>query len=172
MAEPKSLMSRETSKHSIMKKLLFFVALISLSALAGAQVSSNALGARLYGGDTFSAAELSYQKGLNERNRFELDASFAFRNDFNRFALVGIYQWHWNIAGGFNWYAGPGASLAYDNFESSTYVNVGLGGQIGIEYKFRDFPMHVSLDTRPIWDFLGEVHGLGWGAALGLRFTW
>jgi len=155
-----------------MKKLLFFAALISLSALAGAQVSSNALGARLYGGDTFSAAELSYQKGLNERNRFELDASFGFRNDFSRFALVGIYQWHWNIVGGFNWYVGPGASLAYDNFESSTYVNIGFGGQIGIEYKFRDFPMHVSLDTRPIWDFLGEVNGLGWGAALGLRFTW
>jgi hypothetical protein len=45
-----------------MKKLLIFVALISLGAVAAAQVQPNALGARLYGGDTYSGAELSYQK--------------------------------------------------------------------------------------------------------------
>lgn len=155
-----------------MKKLLFVVALIGLSAVAGAQVSSNALGARLYGGDTYSGAELSYQKGLNDRNRLELDASFGFRQDFTRLALIGIYHWNWNIAGGFNWYVGPGATVAYDNFDGSTYVNVGVGGQIGIEYKFRDLPVLISLDSRPMWDFLGDVNGLGWGGALGIRFTW
>jgi hypothetical protein len=51
-------------------------------------------------------------------------------------------------------------------------VNVGVGGQIGIEYKFRDLPIQVSLDARPMWDFLGDVNGLGWGGALGLRYTW
>jgi len=155
-----------------MKKLLFIVALISLGAVAGAQVLPNALGARLYGGDTYSGAELSYQKGLNDRNRLELDASFGFKSDFKRFALIGIYHWDWRIAGGFNWYIGPGASLAYDNFDENTYVNIGVGGQIGIEYKFRDLPVLVSLDSRPMWDFLGDVSGLGVGAALGIRFTW
>jgi hypothetical protein len=154
-----------------MKKLLFVVVLTGLSAVAGAQVSSNALGGRLYGGDAYSGAELSYQKGLNDRNRLELDASFGFKQDFTRLALVGIYHWNWNIAGGFNWYVGPGATVAYDNFDGNTYVNVGVGGQIGIEYKFRDLPVLVSLDSRPIWDFLGDVNGLGWGAALGIRFT-
>jgi len=155
-----------------MKKLLFVVALIGLTAVAGAQVSSNALGARLYGGDTYSGAELSYQKGLNDRNRLELDASFGFKTDFTRVALVGIYHWDWNIAGGFNWYVGPGASISFDNFDSNSYVNVGVGGQIGIEYKFRDLPVLISLDSRPMWDFLGDVNRLGWGAALGIRFTW
>lgn len=155
-----------------MKKLLFIVALISLGAVAGAQVLPNALGARFYGGDTYSGAELSYQKGLNDRNRLELDASFGFKSDFTRFALIGIYHWDWHIAGGFNWYIGPGASLAYDNFDENTYVNIGVGGQIGIEYKFRDLPVLVSLDSRPMWDFLGDVNGLGVGAALGIRFTW
>jgi hypothetical protein len=155
-----------------MKKLLFIAALISLSIVAGAQVSPHALGARLYGGDYYSGAELSYQKGLNERNRLELDASFGHRSDFTRFALVGIYHWDWRIAGGFSWYVGPGASVSYDNYDASTYVNIGVGGQIGIEYKFRDLPVLISLDSRPLWDFLGEVNGLGWGAALGFRFTW
>jgi hypothetical protein len=155
-----------------MKKLLFFFALISIGSVAGAQMSSNALGVRLYGGDNFNGAELSFQKGLNHRNRLELDASFGFKSDNTRIALVAIYHWDWHIVGRFNWYLGPGAMVSYDKFEGNSYVNVGLGGQIGIEYNFRDLPLLVSLDGRPMWDFLGDVNGLGWGAALGLRYTW
>jgi hypothetical protein len=155
-----------------MKRLLLFIAVISIGVLASAQISSKALGARLYGGDNFSGAELSFQKGLNDRNRLELDASFGFRSDNSRVALFGIYHWVWNLAGGFNWYIGPGASLMYDSYDNDSYVNVGVGGQIGIEYNFRDLPILVSLDARPMWDFLGDVNGLGWGGALGLRYTW
>jgi len=155
-----------------MKKLFLFFALISLGAIATAQISSNALGGRLYGGDTFSGAEISYQKGLNDRNRLELDGSFGFRKDFTRISLVGIYHWDWKIVGGFRWYVGPGVSISYDNFENNSYINIGLGGQIGIEYKFKDLPLLISLDSRPMWDFLGDVNGLGWGAALGIRYTW
>lgn len=155
-----------------MKKLIIFFALISIGVVASAQISSHALGARLYGGDDFNGAEISYQKGLNDRNRFELDGSFGFRSGNNRLALIGIYQWNWHIVGGFNWFAGPGASLSFDNYEDNSYLNIGIGGQIGIEYNFRDFPLLVSLDVRPMWDFLGDVHGLGYGAALGLRYTW
>jgi hypothetical protein len=156
----------------IMKKLLLILALVSMGVITSGQVSSHALGARLYGGDTYNGAELSYQKGLNERNRLELDASFGFKSDNNRIALVGIYHWDWHIIGGFNWYLGPGAMVSYDNYEGSSYVNIGLGGQIGIEYNFRGLPLLISLDGRPMWDFLGDVNGLGWGAALGFRFTW
>lgn len=155
-----------------MKRLFLFIALIGIGALAGAQVSPHGLGVRLYGGDAFSGAELSFQKGLNERNRLELDASFGFRSDNTRIALYGIYHWDWKIVGGFNWYLGPGMSVMYDSFDGNEYVNVGVGGQIGIEYNFRDLPILVSLDARPMWDFLGDVNGLGWGGALGLRYTW
>ncbi len=155
-----------------MKRLLLFIAVISIGVLASAQISSKALGARIYGGDNFSGAELSFQKGLNDRNRLELDASFGFNSDNSRVALFGIYHWVWNLAGGFNWYMGPGASLMYDSYDNNSYVNVGVGGQIGIEYNFRDLPILVSLDARPMWDFLGDVNGLGWGGALGLRYTW
>ena len=155
-----------------MKKLLLFFALISIGVIAAAQVNPYALGARIYGGDNFNGAELSFQKGLNNRNRLELDASFGFKNDNTRLALIAIYHWDWHLLGGFSWYLGPGASVSFDSYEDNSSVNIGLGGQIGIEYNFRDLPFLVSLDTRPIWDFLGDVNGLGWGGALGLRFTW
>lgn len=152
--------------------MLLLVALVSFGAVAAAQVNPYALGARLYGGGDFSGAELSFQKGLNDRNRLELDASFGFNSGNSRIAVFGIYHWVWKIVGGFNWYLGPGMSVMYDTFESNSYVNVGVGGQIGIEYDFRDLPITVSLDARPMWDFLGDVNGLGWGSALGIRFTW
>ncbi|HUW91646.1 MAG TPA: hypothetical protein VMV74_00665 [Bacteroidales bacterium] len=114
-----------------MKRLLLFIAMIGIGAVAGAQVSSNALGVRLYGGDNFNGAELSFQKGLNDRNRLELDASFRFKSDNTRVALYGIYHWDWKIVGGFNWYIGPGASVRYDSFDGSNFVNVGVGGQTG-----------------------------------------
>ncbi|MFO7852640.1 MAG: hypothetical protein ACQERS_10420 [Bacteroidota bacterium] len=155
-----------------MKKLVLFLVIIVTGTIAAAQVNSYALGVRVYGGDNFNGAELSFQKGLNEKNRLELDASFGYGGDINRLALIGMYHWNWNLLGRFNWYLGPGASLAIDNYDNTSTINIGLGGQIGIEYDFKDLPILVSLDSRPIWDFLGEVNGLGWGGALGLRFTW
>jgi hypothetical protein len=162
----------ETIKSIIMKKLFLLLALISFGAIAGAQVNPYALGARIYGGGDFNGVELSFQKGLNDRNRLELDASFGFKSDNTRVALFSMYHWDWHIIGGFNWYMGPGASVMYDKFDGIGYVNVGLGGQIGIEYNFKDLPIMVSLDARPMWDFLGKVNGLGWGSALSFRFRW
>jgi hypothetical protein len=159
-------------KLSDMKKILLSLALIGIGALAAAQPAPYALGVRFYGGDNFNGAELSFQKGLNYRNRLELDASFGLKSDNTRIALVAIYHWDWHLVGGFSWYLGPGAMVSYDSFEGSSFVNVGLGGQIGIEYNFRGLPLLVSLDGRPMWDFLGDINGLGWGAALGLRYAW
>jgi len=77
-----------------------------------------------------------------------------------------------NLPGRFAWFAGPGASISYDSYNDNRYVNIGVGGQIGIEYNFMGIPLMVSLDARPIWDFPGDVNGLGWGTALGIRYTW
>ena len=41
-------------------------------------------------------------------------------------------------------YVGPGASISYDNFSENTYVNIGVGGQIGI-----DAPEPRNNGTRP-----------------------
>ncbi len=68
---------------------------------------------------------------------------------------------------------GVGVGL-YTYDDADGYFNIGLGGQIGIEYNLNthDIPLMVSLDARPMWDFLGSNAGFGWGAALGIRYTW
>jgi len=83
-------------------------------------------------------------------------------------SLAAIYQWHWCIDGGFGCYAGPGAmaSLTFDDPQ----LGIGVGGQLGIDYQF-DIPIQISLDIRPMWNFLGYVHGINWGASFGIRYA-
>ena len=46
---------------------------------------------------------------------------------------------------------------------------IAVGGQIGIDYEL-PIPLQLSLDARPMWNFLGAYNGFGWGACLGIRY--
>ena len=162
-----------------MKKIIFSaMMLIALAFTAQAQeISKNALGLRLGDNDGFGG-ELSYQRKLSKNNRLELDLGFRNNDNYDAFKLVGLYQWVWNIDGGFNWYAGLGAgigSYSYNNFPGSKYDGNGTfllaAGDIGIEYVF-DFPLQISLDLRPELYFGDEFRDDKFGPdiALGLRY--
>ncbi|NLA24387.1 MAG: hypothetical protein GX879_05415 [Bacteroidales bacterium] len=157
-----------------MRKLLFTLAVVFAGYFASqAQVNPHAIGARL-GGGSFYGAELSYQHGLGTANRLELDLGWGGGSEHSRMFLSGIFHWNWNIVEGLNWYVGPGASLGYYSYKNSnSSIGVALGGQIGLEYDFNTLgaPLLLSLDVRPMWDFLGDARGFGWGTALGVRYT-
>jgi hypothetical protein len=165
-----------------MKKIILSAfMLIGLAFSTQAQdISKNALGLR-FGDNGGFGGELSYQRALSSNNRLELDLGWRNRSNFNNNAyddnaikLTGLYQWVWNIDGGFNWYAGVGGGLgsySYDNNNTSyndTFVFA--AGDIGIEYNF-DIPLLISLDFRP------EIGGNGYynnnygsDIALALRY--
>ena len=164
-----------------MKKIILIaIAFIGGSALMNAQdISENAIGLRLGDSDGFGA-EVSYQRALGTDNRLELDLGIRNGNNYDGFKLAGIYQWVWNIDGGFNWYAGPAAGLASYSYdyridnerfdESETFVFI--GGQIGIEYNF-DIPLMLSLDFRPEFGLGNDRFDnadLDFDIALGVRY--
>ena len=159
-----------------MKRILISsIVMLSLSYCAIAQVNPHAIGLRFGGNGDINGAEISYQHGFSDRNRLELDLGFGSNVHHNRVFLAGIYHWDWNITEGLNWYVGPGAAIGFYSYDNSDdYLNIGLGGQIGLEYDFNtlDVPLLLSLDIRPMWDFLGDNSGFGWGAALGIRYIW
>lgn len=143
-----------------MKKLfLLAVAVIGFTAISSAQdIADNAIGLRLGDSDGFGA-EVSYQRAVGgDNNRLEFDLGIRNGKNYDGFKLVGLYQWVWNIDGGFNWYVGPGVGLASysynykDNngnkFNDNNYTFGFLAGDIGIEYNF-DIPLMISLDFRP-----------------------
>jgi hypothetical protein len=170
------------------------VTVVCLSFAANAEMSPSAIGLRM-GGGSLLGAEVNYQTALGA-NRLEIGASYssesqsAFGVNYSThyFGAAAAYQWHWNIDGGFNWYAGPGAAAGFWSYsysynynvsgvntrvnanENGFYVNV--GGQVGIEYNFNvsNVPLIISLDSRPMFGLLNSA-GFGWDIALGVRYT-
>lgn len=160
-------------------KKLFLSTFILFGLLSSAQdISKNALGLRIGDNDGFGG-EISYQRGLSSNNRLEFDLGWRNSKDVDAFKLVGLYQWVWNIDGGFNWYAGAGAGVGSWSYnkngidESGSFVLA--AGDIGIEYNF-DFPLQLSLDFRPELYFGGDYSdfrdGFGPDIALGIRYRW
>ena len=165
-----------------MKKLLLSaVMLFGIAISANAQdISKNALGLRLGDNDGFGG-EISYQRGLSGNNRLELDLGFRNSKDVDAFKLAALYQWVWNIEGGFNWYAGVGGGIgswSYDRrIGNDRYKDSGtilfVAGDLGIEYNFQEAPIQLSLDIRPELYFNSDNYredNFGPDIALGIRY--
>lgn len=161
-----------------MKKLLLFsVVLLGFAFTSNAQdIANNALGLRL-GDSNGVGAEISYQYALGSNNRLEVDLGWRDGKNYDGFKLAGLYQWVWNIDGGFNWYAGVGGGLGsfgYDDNNGNDYNDTFIfaAGDIGIEYNF-DIPLLISLDFRPEIGFGDETYDnndLDFDIALGIRY--
>lgn len=160
-----------------MKKLILSaLLLVGLVFCAQAQdISKNALGLRLGDSDGFGG-EVSYQRGLKSNNRLELDLGWRNSNNVDAIKIAGLYQWVWNIDGGFNWYAGVGGGVGTWNYDYKGFKDDGTilfaAGDVGIEYNF-DFPLQLSLDMRPELYFDSDSYrddSFGPDIALGIRY--
>ncbi len=161
-----------------MKKVfLLGIALLGFTVMSNAQeIANNAIGLRLGDSDGFGA-EISYQRALGDNNRLEVDLGWRDGKNYDGFKLAGLYQWVWNLDGGFNWYAGAGGGLGSFSFNnpggkdiSDTFIFA--AGDIGIEYNF-DIPLLISLDFRPEIGFGDDNfnnNDLDFDIALGIRY--
>ena len=100
--------------------LVLVTFLLVATSVNAQEISKNAIGLRLGDSDGFGA-EINYQRALDEDNRLELGLSFRDTKRVNAYKITGIYQWVWNIDGGFNWYAGPGAGIGQIGFEDEFF---------------------------------------------------
>jgi len=153
-----------------MKKVFFIIGLLFATAFsANAQdISKNAIGIRLGDNDGFGG-EISYQRALGSNNRLELDLGIRDRKGVDAFKLTGIYQWVWNIEGGFNWYAGVGGGVGSFSGGGNSETFAFAAGDIGIEYNF-NAPIMLSLDYRPEFGFSDTYDGINSDIALSIRY--
>lgn len=156
-----------------MKKLILCSLIFAgINFYANSQnIANNAIGLRLGGGNGFGT-EVSYQHGLGDNNRLEVDLGWRSGNDFDGFKLIGLYQWIWVLEGDFNWYAGVGGGLgSFDNDRNNSRNETFAvaAGNIGIEYIF-DIPLMISLDFRPELGFGSFNDDLDFDIALGIRY--
>ncbi|MDN3707422.1 hypothetical protein QW060_09800 [Myroides ceti] len=158
-----------------MKKLIITTGILLaglLQANAQRPVSQNAIGLRLSLNETVGP-EINYQRLLSDKNRLELGLGWKQTKHVDAFKLSGVYQWLWNIEGGFNWYAGVGASVGSwnDDHRDKSGAILALAGQIGVEYHF-NIPLQVFVDFRPeiyLTDYYKD-NNFGPDFGLGARF--
>ena len=163
-----------------MKKLCLFL-FLSVASVSVVMAQPRSIGLRLGGNQ-----ELTFQQYVNSESNFvQLDAgSFYFRG----LQVTVTYNWlsHSLNNPNFSVYGGLGAALGYNWGDNAWYhplrfadkndpayavkwanrVGVqryfftGVVGHLGIEYKFDDVPISISLDYRPLIgiDFGKEFH--------------
>jgi len=153
-------------------KKLFFTTLIAIGFAVSGQaqkISENALGIRIGDNNGFGS-EISYQRALGSSNRLEADLGWRTKDHVGAVKLAGLYQWVWNIDGGFNWYAGAGGGLGSWRYSHDGYSDSGsfffVAGDIGVEYDF-DAPIMISLDFRPEFGS-GDYYKDHYGSDIGL----
>lgn len=156
-------------------KILAVVAIvISCTFAAQAQNYTSAIGLRL--GYPLS---ISYKHFLNENGAIEVFGGFRSYSGYGWFNVGGLYQYHKPIEGvdGLNWYFGGGASIFFWNYDNDfldagSSTSIGILGNLGLDYKFENAPINVSVDWVPTFFVNGYGSGFGGGyGALAVRYV-
>ena len=164
----------------MIKKLCFTLALLGVCVLtAQAQEYKSALGAR-FGSPPIS---ISFKQFISDPGAIEVFAGFRTYSGlgYGWFNVGGLYQHHFPITSveGLKWYVGGGASAYFWNYDfdlpgdEDRKLNIGLLGNLGLDYKFATAPINLSVDWMPLI-LLNSYYNSGFGAGYGglsVRYT-
>ncbi|MGY6521757.1 MAG: hypothetical protein ACXIUD_08525 [Mongoliitalea sp.] len=156
-----------------MKNLLFLVLVVFMMGLSQESFAQYTTGIGLRAG---------VSNGLTVKHFISNDAALEgiLHTRWGGFVITGLYEVHKDIRDvkGLMWFFGGGAHLGSwnagarrpwgDGNRSETVV--GLSGIIGLDYKFNDVPIGLSLDWKPTFNFSGQRY---WGdeVALSIRYV-
>ncbi len=128
-----------------MKKIILSAFILLVTGGLFAQNYKESIGLRL--GTSIGA---SYKTYLSQDRAIEaiLDLDI-FDKDLMKINVTGIYQFVFKTdVTGLNFYAGPGISAGvYLGNENGLLL--AINGMAGVEYKFHDVPLSISLDWNP-----------------------
>jgi hypothetical protein len=159
-----------------MKKLMCSFLLVSglaFASTASAQDYKTALGVRLSSSAPMINNSISLKHFLNERTAVE--ALFSFGDPLALGALVEIHKPF--AASGIQWFYGGGGYLGFvktynpDKDKNETDVNFGAMGIVGLDYKFQNLPLNLSLDWKPELNLIGDINFEPSAVGFTARFT-
>jgi hypothetical protein len=162
------------AKIMFMKKIsvLLFAFIFLAGAAANAQTYQTALGAKFYTGDG-SIGGVNVRHSTAEHTA--LEGSLLFFN--GGIGLEGLYEYQAPINGaeGLQYFVGGGAMIGFgtgpryrDQYNNSTTFALRLTG--GVDYKFADAPIDVSLGLDPFF-YLAPYTGSNLALGIGLRYV-
>lgn len=148
-----------------MKKLFLLLLLIGLSVEA--QDYETAVGIRGPWGFGLSA-----KQALSNGHMIEGIVNFRY----NSLQITGLYEVHKPLnVDGLYWYYGGGGHIGFwssgdfDGLESSGSV-IGIDGVLGLDYTFRDVPLNISMDWKPVIHLIGYNGFWGDAGGIGIRY--
>jgi hypothetical protein len=161
--------------NDIMKRMFFLTAIVAvfgISTVAAQQSKS------YYSSDYTTAIGIKFYPGSLTIKHFVNDGAAVeglayFWNHGLR--VTGLYEVHNDINSveGLKWYYGGGAHLGFYDKKYGGGSSIGIDGVLGLDYKFTDVPINLSLDWQPSFEFTGgNYNGFNgnWGG-LGIRYT-
>jgi hypothetical protein len=149
-----------------MKKLLLLVAVATISLTIKAQNESsykNAVGVRL------GSSVPAIKSGITYKHFFNKAAVEGILSFGDGVAICGLYEIHKPISSVENlqWLIGFGGYLGINNSTN----NVGAAGIIGLDYKFSNVPLNLTLDWKPELNIVSKVGFEASGIGFSARFT-
>jgi len=145
---------------------------IAIQTTSKAQSYEHAIGGR------FGAANgVTFKTGVSDNAMLDLILNFRSNNNFKYFRLTGLYEIYNPISGapGLNWYYGAGASIGSVKYKYGPYddsdLYLSVDGVLGLDYKFADAPINLSLDWKPAIQLNPGTDFDGSGAAISIRYT-
>jgi hypothetical protein len=141
--------------------LLIFIA--SSFTVLQAQDYKVGLGVRLSNSTPTLNNSVTIKYFMTEQHALEGLISFG-----SRFGIGGLYEVHKpTTATGLTWFFGGGAYIGFE--DSNTYL--GPTGIIGLDYKFTNVPLNLSLDWKPELDIIPDINFVPDAFAISARFT-
>ena len=159
-----------------MKKILFallFSAAVLLMHSASAQEYKTALGVRLSSSAAIVNNSISFKHFLNEKSAIEALISFG-----DPLSLGALYEIHKPFsAAGVTWFYGGGGYVGFvkeynvNKNKNETNVNFGGMGVLGLDYKFTNLPLNLSLDWKPELNIVSDINFEPAAIGFTARFT-
>jgi hypothetical protein len=152
------------------KSLLFFIAAILFSASQlKAQDYKTALGIRLSSNGPAVNNSVSIKHFMNPK--LAIEGLFTFDN---KAAIGGLFEIHNAIPSteGLKWFYGAGAYLGFDSDKNNPdRALMGAQGIIGLDYKFANIPLNLSLDWKPELNIIDNINFEPAAIGFSIRFT-
>lgn len=159
-------------KKTIITFLLVTTVFIANNRL-NAQDYKTALGVRLSSSPAMVGNAISLKHFFKEN--MAIEGYFAFGDPL---ALGASLEIHKPLApAGLTWYYGAGAYLGfpktYNAVKQKDETDVNLGGQgvIGLDYKFANIPLNLSLDWKPELNIVSDINFEPAAIGITARFT-
>ena len=159
-----------------MKKLVFALVVAagigSFSNLS-AQDYKTALGVRLSSSNAMQNNSISIKQFINEKTAIE--GLFTFGDPL---ALGALVEFHKPLTpAGLTYFYGAGGYISFVKKvnvaagKSTTDPNFGAQGVIGLDYKFSNVPLNISLDWKPELNIVSDINFEPAAIGFSARFT-